>query len=208
MNDKPLDSLRRRYDERADTYDESVMHRAVAQAVARFVAISGVETVLDVATGTGLALRALRARLDATTHTGPQLVGIDLSPGMLAVARRELPGATFLEGDAAALPLPDASFDLITCVTALHVMPDWQAAVREWRRVLKPCGRAVTATFTQADRGRQRRLVNPYPVNHAPFVSAAALGASVGSLRFSVERSEVFVHGVDEVLLAEFILAN
>lgn len=209
MKDRALESLRLHYDERAETYDESGIHRAVAAAVAQFVTLSGVEAVLDVATGTGLALRAIRDRLgEPAVSSHLRLVGVDLSRGMLAVARRELPGATLFEGNAATLPLPAASFDLITCVTALHVMPDWQAAVREWRRVLRRSGRAVTATFKQADRGRQRTQPLPYSVDHAPFSSAAALAASVSPFGFSVQRTETLVNGEDEVLLAELALAS
>ncbi len=118
------ETIRRRFDERAAHYDESDMHRGVADAVARFASLDGVDAVLDVATGTGLVLRALRDRLARQGAQEPRLVGVDLSPQMLMVARRELPGATLEVADAASLPLPDASVDLVTCVTALHILPD------------------------------------------------------------------------------------
>ena len=138
------DELIERFDSRAPTYDDGEAHRLIAQTVAEFVNVDDVTDVLDVATGTGLALRALAPRLAPAAH----LTGIDIAPGMLAVAREKLPEATFIRADAAALPLEDASFDLVTCVTGIHLMPDAAAAIREWARVLRPDGRIVIATFT------------------------------------------------------------
>lgn len=206
------DAIRRRFDERAAHYDESDMHRAVAAAVARFVSLDGVETVLDVATGTGLVLRAMRDRLAAETSKAapggdastPRFIGIDLSPGMLAVAGRELPNATLHVADAAALPLPDVSVDLVTCVTALHMIPDAAAAIAEWRRVMRPGGRAVTATFAQSDRGT--RNTHPYPVNHAPFASPEDVARTAAALGFSLRRFEIWTNAQDDVLIAELAL--
>ncbi len=197
------DTIRRRFDERAEHYDASVLHRAVADAVARFVPLSGVEAVLDVATGTGLLLRALRERLTSEGAAEPRLFGVDLSSGMLAVARRELPDAVLHVADAAALPLPDAAVDLVTCVTALHVIPEQAAAIREWRRVLRPHGRAVTATFAEPEDGSGRRNRNPYPVNHAPFASPEDLARTMTTLGFSLIRHESWTNGDDTVIIAE-----
>ncbi len=206
------EAIRRRFDERAPHYDESDMHRAVAAAVARFVSLVGVDTVLDVATGTGLVLRAVRDRSAAETSKAapggdvwaPRFIGVDLSPGMLAVAARELPHATLLVADAAALPLPDDSIDLVICATALHMIPDTEAAVAEWRRVLRPHGRAVTATFARPDRGA--RNTHPYPVNHAPFASPEDLARTVAALGFSLGRFETWTNAQDNVLIAELAL--
>lgn len=130
-----------RFDERAPRYDESAMHRNLAAAVASAVSLDTVHDVLDVATGTGLVARALPSERDLA------ITGIDISDGMLAVARTAQPSARFIHADAATLPFEPASFDLITCVTALHLFPDAPAALAEWRRVLRPQGRIVLATF-------------------------------------------------------------
>ena len=136
------DEIGRTFDERAAGYDDdemhSGMHRNLADAVAAFADLSRVGSVLDVATGTGLLLRAL--------EPGPRLVGVDLSDGMLAVARRALPTATFVRADATALPFPDASFDLVTCVAALRFF-DAATAFAEWRRVLAPHGAIVVTAW-------------------------------------------------------------
>ncbi|WP_243225923.1 class I SAM-dependent methyltransferase [Microbacterium sp. CIAB417] len=146
------------------------MHRDVAAAVAVFADLDGVADVLDVATGTGLVLRSLHSR-----RGGLRLAGADLSPRMLAVARAQLPTASWIVADARSLPVDDCSVDLITCVTALHVIPDTAGAISEWRRVLRPGGRAVTATFLDGGRRRPAPVRPSYPSDHAPFGSVERL---------------------------------
>jgi ubiquinone/menaquinone biosynthesis C-methylase UbiE len=136
--------LAERFNSRAATYDEGETHRLIARDLAGFVDVTGVHDVLDAGTGTALMLRELALRVGASVR----LTGVDLSPGMLEIARAELPRAEFILGDATRLPVGDASFDLVTCVTALHLIPDAGAAFREWARVVRPSGRIVVATFT------------------------------------------------------------
>lgn len=68
-------------------------------------------------------------------------MGIDVSPLLLERARERQPDATFLEADAASLPLDDASVDLAIAYMSLMNMDDMPAAVREIGRVLRPGGR-------------------------------------------------------------------
>lgn len=200
-------AIRARFDERAGSYDGSAMHRALAAAVADFAELDGVATVLDVATGTGLALRALAAR--HPQHEPPlRLLGVDLSPGMLAVARRELAGAEFVEGEAEALPVADASADLVLCVTALHIFADPALVFEEFARVLTPSGVLVTATFADApDHGHGQGPGAPstpgYEPNHAPFATPEALAASAARAGFVLTRSELHDIEGDRVLIAE-----
>jgi ubiquinone/menaquinone biosynthesis C-methylase UbiE len=95
--------------------------------------------VLEVAIGTGLNL----ARYPA----GVRLTGIEWSPAMLQIARRraaELGRAVDLsEGDAHALPYPDASFDTVVCSLSLCAILDPDRAVAEMARVLRPGGRLL-----------------------------------------------------------------
>ncbi|GIF75163.1 class I SAM-dependent methyltransferase [Asanoa siamensis] len=93
---------------------------------------------LDAACGTGRHA----AHLAATGHT---VVGVDSSPEMLAYARRNAPGATFLHGDLRALPLPDASVDVVTCALALTHLPALEPVFAEFARVLRPGGHLVTS---------------------------------------------------------------
>lgn len=203
MSDDHLRAVRARFDERAADYDDSAMHRALAAEVAAFAAVQPESDVLDVATGTGLVLRSLR---DA--RAGARLTGVDLSPGMLAVARERLPEATFIEVDATALPLSDASVDVVICVTGLHLFPDPVAAVAEWARVLRPDGRAVTATFGRmdpAEHGGRHGAPQPpsYPTHHDLFETPERLAAAVAPAGFTVTRHTWWTSGGDRMLLAE-----
>lgn len=72
------------------------------------------------------------------------LVGIDLSPRMLGVARRRADGlghpVELREGAAEELPFPDASFDTVVCTLAVCAVSDRAAAIAEMHRVLRPGG--------------------------------------------------------------------
>ena len=95
--------------------------------------------VLEVAVGTGLNLPRY--------PPGVTLTGLDLSEGMLAVARTREPArpVTLRQGDAQALPFDDASFDTVVCTFGLCAIPDPAAAVAEMARVLRPSGRLILA---------------------------------------------------------------
>ncbi|SKC79787.1 class I SAM-dependent methyltransferase [Krasilnikoviella flava] len=130
---------------------------------------AAVADVLDVGTGTGLVLRALAA----TSPDPLRATGVDVAPAMLAAAGRALPAAVFVLADAAALPVADRSVDLVTCVTALQLMPRPDAVLAEWARVLRPGGRAVTATFTGF--GRPAGPPRDFPVHHDRFATPELL---------------------------------
>jgi len=100
------------------------------------------ERVLDVACGTGVVARLAAGAVGAAGT----VAGLDINPGMLAVARGSTPAGTAIqwhEGSAEAMPLPDASFDAVLCQMGLQFMPDKRAALGEMRRVLVPGGRLV-----------------------------------------------------------------
>ena len=109
-------------------------------------AIAGIPApdVLEIGPGPGgLAVELARR------HAGMRLTGLDIDPAMVeraaARARRERldDRLTFVTGDVAALPFPDASFDLVTSSFSVHHWPDAVAGFAEIRRVLRPGGRAV-----------------------------------------------------------------
>lgn len=196
------DAIRAAFDERAPSYDDSALHRGLASVVADFAEVDDGATVVDIATGTGLVLRALSTRARDLT-----LVGVDISSGMLAVARAALPQARWIQADVARLPLETASADVITCVTALHLVPDPDAVIAEWARVLRPGGRVITATFLQADPHHGRisppTAERPYPRDHASFSSLDALSAAVAPAGFVPVRSTTWSHEDDDLLVVE-----
>jgi demethylmenaquinone methyltransferase/2-methoxy-6-polyprenyl-1,4-benzoquinol methylase len=99
------------------------------------------ERVLDVATGTGLVAAELAA-------SGADVVGLDQSEEMLAVARGRL-GArvTLLRGEAERLPFADGEFDALTFTYLLRYVDDRAATMRELARVVRPGGRIGMVEF-------------------------------------------------------------
>lgn len=91
--------------------------------------------VLEIACGTGIVTRKLRAYLDSDVG----LVATDLNDAMLDYARRTLgdpPGIAWRQANATALPFASASFAAVVCAFGVMFFPDKAAAIREARRVL------------------------------------------------------------------------
>lgn len=79
---------------------------------------------------------------------GARVIGLDLAPGMLDVARRDRgDGVHWICGDATALPLASAGLDLVFSNLALQWCPDLDAALAELHRTLRPGGRALINTL-------------------------------------------------------------
>ena len=96
--------------------------------------------VLDAACGTGRWAAYLSQR-------GHVVHGVDESPAMLEVARAKVPDAQFSLGDLRSLPLPSDSVDLVVCSLALTYLPDLDAPLGEFARVLRPGGHAVLSNI-------------------------------------------------------------
>ena len=118
----------------AETYERFMVPPLFAPAAERLLDIARPrpgERVLDVGCGTGIVARSVASRLGAAGT----VIGLDLSPGMLEVARlmSEQEGLTIAwhEGRAEALPFPDGSFDLVLCQFALMFFADRRQALRE-----------------------------------------------------------------------------
>ncbi|HEY8180122.1 MAG TPA: methyltransferase domain-containing protein [Candidatus Limnocylindria bacterium] len=108
--------------------------RPVAAEVVRRARLHAGEKVLDVGCGTGIAAAAAQA-------AGAAVIGLDGAPGMVAVARREVPGVDFRVGDFMALPFDDGAFNVVISSHALLFADDRVGALREWRRVCRRGGR-------------------------------------------------------------------
>ena len=102
------------------------------------------QRILDLAAGTGTSSVAI-------ARTGAEVVAADFSPGMIAEGRRRhagVPGVSFVEADATALPFEDEEFDAVTISFGLRNVQDADAGLREMLRVTKPGGRLVICEFS------------------------------------------------------------
>ncbi len=135
--------VRQQYDVLAFIYDQR-WNRYVAKTLSFlkiWVNLSTTDRVLDIACGTGEFERIVLS--DTSTQ---QIVGIDISEEMLAIARQKLHNSSsvsFQVSSASALPFPDQSFDVIVSANAFHYFDDPVTALTEVKRVLKPNGKAV-----------------------------------------------------------------
>ena len=138
------------------------------------------DRVVDIACGTGIVARIAAARVGPTGT----VVGVDLNPGMLSVARsialrESQPGAPLQwhETNADKLPFPDESFDIVYCQLGLQFFADRAAALREMRRVLAGGGRLAVMVW---------RSINESP---GFAVLAEALQRHVGQAAASIMRA-------------------
>jgi len=114
-------------------------------AFARHAAPGRPLAVLDLGSGTGRFTPSLADAFGGPVH------GVEPSARMRAVALESAahPAVTYLEGEADAIPLPDASVDLVLLYLVWHHVPDKPAAVAEIRRVLRPGARVlIRSTFS------------------------------------------------------------
>ena len=146
------------------------------------VARSGVrpgDAVLDVGSSSGYLARRL-----AAAGRSVRVTGVDPSEPAIAYARRHAgPGMTFTVGVAQHLPVPDASFDVVTCTLAMHHIPRDQrrAAFAEMYRVTRPGGRLLTADLAPLLHLRLRGL-RPDTAAADPLADlAAAAGYQIES---------------------------
>lgn len=133
-----------------EIYDAELVPRIFRPWARRLVEAAGLvagERVLDVACGTGIVACTAAAKVGP----GGTVVGVDINPAMLQLARRRPEAASgkieFAEGPAEKLPLPDSNFDAVFCQQGLQFFEDRLGALKEVHRVLTPRGRALYAVW-------------------------------------------------------------
>jgi ubiquinone/menaquinone biosynthesis C-methylase UbiE len=135
-------------DTAAAGYDQAVGHwtRRLIPTLLRAAQVSPGDRVLDVAAGTGLATEAAASVVGSSGH----VVAADISPAMLEKARDRLGGLStvaFAVEDAQSLTLADEGFDRVICNMGLMYFPDPARGLSEFRRVLRPAGRAAVSVY-------------------------------------------------------------
>jgi ubiquinone/menaquinone biosynthesis C-methylase UbiE len=168
-------------------------HKVFRQHVLELVALERGEWLLDAGCGTGMM--ALRI---AAQHPNCAVYGIDLSPKMIAVARRDAEkqglAVDFRLGSITDLPYPDASFDVVTTNIMYHHLDlaEKRQAVSEVARTLKPGGRYVSAEFgPRARNALQRRLAKGEYTLYPSHLAEAGLAITHEELGVLALRKQV-----------------
>jgi demethylmenaquinone methyltransferase/2-methoxy-6-polyprenyl-1,4-benzoquinol methylase len=150
----PETEVRAMFDRIARVYDRlnsvmtAGMHHRWRERAADLAAAGPGDRVLDVATGTGdLALELSRRVGDAG-----EVVGLDFSESMLAIAREKAPGLRFEQGNALDLPYADGEFAAATVGFGVRNFSDLDRGFAELRRVVAPGGRVVVLEMTTPQR--------------------------------------------------------
>jgi SAM-dependent methyltransferase len=136
--------------EAAAAYEATLVPALMEEWAPRVVAAASIQSgdqVLDVACGTGVLTRAVANRV----ASAGSVIGFDLDPGMLAVARSLRPDLRWEQGTAEALPYPDQSFDAVVSQFGLMFVPNKPGALAEMWRVLRPGGRLGIAVWASLE---------------------------------------------------------
>ena len=192
----------------AELYDHQVevlfgggadaMRRQALVPLGRVLAERGVRraSLLDLACGTGRFLREVKSNYPKLSVSA-----LDLSPHYLELAREALApwsGAAFLEAPAEAVPAPDSTFDVVTCIFLFHELPakTRRQVVAEMARVLRPGGAAIFIDSIQlGDVPEYDALVEYFPhAFHEPYYAQYAredLPALFAAAGLTLEESRI-----------------
>jgi len=119
--------------------------------------------ILDLGCGTGIYTKILKKR-------GAKVYGVDISPEMIEIAKREVKGVEFKVGSAVDLPYKSGTFDMVLASLVIHYFPSLDKAFSEIRRVLKKDGififssdnPVVAATHRMRGKPRKYRVFRNY----------------------------------------------
>lgn len=157
MQNKTPEKICALFDQIAPHYDQNndiislFTHRFIKYHVVNAIPELPVDAkVLDLCTGTGDIVKLLKHRFP-----NAQITGADFSAEMLNIARRKHRGTNFVQADCLELPFADESFDLITMSFGLRNTTDYNRAMSEIKRVLKPNG-----VFVHLDFGKSAKFVD------------------------------------------------
>lgn len=169
------------------------------QAVLNVLELKSGERVLDIGTGPGfLALEMAHA----VGSTGG-IVGVDTSEPMLGLARNRCAGVSWVQlrqGDAANLPIADASFDVAVSVQVFEYVADVMKALTEMHRVLRPGGRAAIVStdweslvWHSTDKARMEKILAAFEEHCALPDLPRTLAPKLRQARFELQDQRVIV---------------
>lgn len=198
-----LERLRRVWDKQSRFYDRQMgfVDRHFFGDTRQWVCRHASGDVLEVAVGTGLNVDLYPDEV--------QLTGIDLSPAMLAHARRRVAESgrdvALAVGDAQRLEFPDASFDTVVCTFSLCAVPDERAAIDEMWRVLRPGGLLVLADHVVSTSWPARLAQRLLEIATIPLAGEHYRRRPINAVRergFTIESNQRFKRGIVERLTA------
>lgn len=174
------------------------------------------DTIIDVACGTGdLTIKFAKklwwsAAGQNIYPTAGQVMGIDFTYEMLPIARTKASKKFapvlsnpkprtiadtigFINGDALALPLPDRSADILSIAFGIRNVANWQAAIDEFARVLKPGGRLIILEFSLPTNPLMRALYNFYFKKIMPHTATLISGDKSGAYKYLPQSVNTFI---------------
>lgn len=175
---KPLDTTA------AEAYEKFLvptMNRPLAEEAIGLAAPRPGEKVLDVACGTGIAVRLVTP----CVAPGGHVTGLDIDPAMIAVAGSLAPALAGVSvewrcASGMEMPFESGTFDFVLCIQGLQFLPDRAAGLVEIRRVLKPGGRFLGVVWSSLeDCGGQHAIVQALKrrsVDVTPMLKAYTMG--------------------------------
>lgn len=172
--------VQRMFDSIAPTYDilnlmlSAGSHKAWESKLVDSLPEAPSGTCLDICTGTGALIPRLVRRFSS-------VVGLDVSPKMLSIAKRKYGGmhkVSFIKADAQKLPFSDNCFDRITVAYGVRNLPDYLAGLKEIARVLKPGGVLGILEFGQPRLAVWRQAFNLYSRTLMPLLGRIISGNS------------------------------
>jgi SAM-dependent methyltransferase len=202
----------------AEAYEAhtAVFMRGSAELLASGSRLQPGSVVLDLACGTGLVARFAAPLVEP----GGRVVGADINPGMLAVARElGAGGIEWVEAPCDALPFEGGTFTHVICQQGLQFFPDPGAALREIRRVLRPGGTVIATVWAtpgqnpyiehqlellaELDPSVTESVRRATPADADRFLSSAAIEAGFGDVRITILEHEVDVADLESWFLAQ-----
>ncbi len=127
---------------------------------------------IDIASGTG----KVAADLHRAAQPGGEVLGVDISPGMIGIARRRFAGRgglSYVVGDAMALPAEDDRFDAATIAFGMRNLPDYRQGFAEMARVVRPGGMVVCLEIARP-RNRLARIMRWWFDRIVPLIGKVA----------------------------------
>jgi ubiquinone/menaquinone biosynthesis C-methylase UbiE len=191
-----------------------VIPRPLGEDLIQRAALRPGERVLDVACGTGLVMRLAAERVGAAGS----VAGLDLNPGMLAVARSLVPSnatpVRWYESSAESMPIPDERFEVVLCQLGLQFIADQRAAMKEMYRVLAPGGRLLfnvprpSAFFDVLDAALERHVGPPaaqfvravFSMNDPAAIELMVTGAGFRQVATEIRETKLRLPSANEFL--------